>query len=150
MPVSAGCLATCSSRSRPEIRRLMAHLTRRDFGGTLALALAAPARNLFAGTGLDETLRASMTRRKIPAVVAMVATPDKITYSGAFGKRDSASGISVKPDSIFAIASMTKAITSAAAENRVEKGRVRPPEPVSKYLPQLGKLDVMSGFDGAG
>src|SRR5579864_9195239 len=128
----------------------MTHITRRDFGGALALALGAPARNLFASTGLDETLRASMTRRKIPAVVAMVATPDKITYTGAFGKRDSASGIDVKVDSIFAIASMTKAITTTAALQLVERGKLTLDEPASKHLPELGKLNVLEGFDAAG
>ena len=126
----------------------MAQITRRNFGGTIALALATPARKLFANTnGLDESLRASMNRRKIPAVVAMVATPDKITYSGAFGKRDSASGIGVKPDSIFFIASMTKAITTTAALQLVERGMLTLEEPVSKHLPELAKLDVLQGFD---
>ena len=91
-----------------------------------------------------------MTRRKIPCVVAMVATADKITYTGAFGKRDSASGIDVKPDSIFAIASMTKAITSTAAMQLVEQGKINLHEPVSKYLPELGKLDVLTAFDAGG
>ena len=91
-----------------------------------------------------------MTRRKIPAVVAMVATPDKITYSGAFGKRDSASGIGVKPDSIFFIASMTKAITTTAALQLVERGKLTLDEPVSKHLPELAKLDVLQGFDKSG
>jgi methyl acetate hydrolase len=128
----------------------MAHITRRDFGSSIALALATPARNLFAATGLDGTLRASMTRRKIPAVVAMVATQDKITYSGAFGKRDSTSGIGVKPDSIFFIASMTKAITTTAALQLVERGMLTLDEPVSKHLPELAKLDVLQGFDKSG
>jgi methyl acetate hydrolase len=129
----------------------MTHINRRDFGGSIALAVAAPALNLFANTnGLDETLRASMTRRKIPAVVAMVATADKITYSGAFGKRDSASGIPVKLDSIFYIASMTKAITTTAALQLVERGKLTLDEPVSKHLPELSKLDVLQGFDKSG
>jgi CubicO group peptidase (beta-lactamase class C family) len=80
----------------------------------------------------------------------MVATADKTTYSGAFGKRDLASGVDVKPDSIFAIASMTKAITTAAAMQLVEQEKVKLHEPVSKYLPELGKLDVLTGFDNAG
>jgi CubicO group peptidase (beta-lactamase class C family) len=99
---------------------------------------------------MDDTLRGSMTRRKIPCVVAMVASPDKVTYTGAFGKRDVQSGINVKPDSTFAIASMTKAITSTAVMQLVEQGKVNLREPVSKYLPQLAKLDVITGFDAAG
>ena len=127
----------------------MVAINRRQFG-SLALLLATPARRLLAAAGIDQTLRDSMTRRKIPAVVAMVATTDKITYTGAFGKRDSHSGIDVKPDSIFAIASMTKAITTAAAMQLVEQGKIGLHEPVSKYLPELGKLDVLTGFDPAG
>jgi len=80
----------------------------------------------------------------------MVATADKTLYSGAFGKRDADSGIDVTPDSIFAIASMTKAITSTAAMQMVERGKVTLEEPVAKHLPELAKLDVLEGFDEAG
>ena len=125
-------------------------ITRRKFGAGVALVLGTPARNLFAASGLDETLRASMARRKIPAVAAMVATPEKIIYSGAFGKRDSASGVGVKPDSIFLIASMTKAITTTAALQLVERGMLTLEEPVAKHLPELSKLDVLQGFDKSG
>jgi len=129
----------------------MAPITRRNFGGTIALILGTPARKLFGSTNrIDEALRASMTRRKIPAVAAMVATPDKITYFSAFGKRDSASGIDVKRDSIFFIASMTKAITTTAALQLVERGMLKLDEPVSKHLPELGRLDVLQGFDKSG
>ena len=131
----------------------MTLLNRRQFGahlGSGALVLATQARRLGAAAGIGETLRDSMTRRKIPAVVAMVATADKTPYTGAFGRRDSASGIAVKADSIFAIASMTKAITSTAALQLVEQGKVKLHEPVSKYLPELARLDVLTGFDGAG
>jgi methyl acetate hydrolase len=123
--------------------------SRREFGA-LALALATHAQRLAAATSVDQVVTGSMARRKISPVVVMLATPDKITYSGAFGKRDSKSGIDVKPDSIFFIASMTKAITTTAAMQLVEQGKVKLHEPVSKYLPELAKLDVLDGFDNAG
>lgn len=128
----------------------MASITRRHFGRGMALVLAAPARNLLAAPALDQTLRSSMSRRKIPAVVALVAAPGKIAYTGAFGKRDSASGIPVKSDSIFLIASMTKAITTTAALQLVERGKLTFDEPVSKHLPELAKLNVLEGFDKSG
>ena len=131
----------------------MIKLTRRQFGGTLLVATQAAPR-LFgksASTGaIDKVLSEGIQRRQIPCVAAMVASTDSILYSGAFGKRDSASGIDVKPDSIFAIASMTKAITSVAAMQLVERGRVKLDDPVSKHLPQLEKPDVLMGFDAAG
>ena len=69
----------------------------------------------------------------------MAASADKILYSGAFGTRDS-SGVPVTADSIFRIASMTKAITTTAALQLVEQGKVKLDEPVSKYLPKLANL----------
>src|SRR5689334_18165906 len=127
----------------------MIAINRRQFG-SIALAAATQAKSLFAAPSLDDALRDSMTRRKIPNVVAMVASPEKITYTAAFGKRDIASGLNVKPDSMYAIASMTKAITTTAAMQLVEQGKVTLHEPVSKHLPELGKLDVLTGFDSAG
>ena len=99
---------------------------------------------------MEETLREGLERRKIPTAVAMVATEDRVTYAGAFGRRDSTSGVAAKTDSIFAIASMTKAITSTAALQLVEQGKLSLDEPAAKYLPELGKLEVLEGFDGGG
>lgn len=134
----------------------MTHFTRRQFGGPFAgmLLLGSQAQRLFGASGsataIDRVLREGIERRKIPCVAAMVASADKILYSGAFGKRDSASGIDVQPDSIFAIASMTKAVTSVAAMQLVEQGRLKLDEPVARHLPQLAKLNVIEGFDPNG
>jgi methyl acetate hydrolase len=125
-------------------------MSRREFGGLAAL-LGAQGGGLLAANGagkLDDTLRSGIAQRKIPAAVGMAATPDSILYSGAFGTRDS-SGAPVNADSIFAIASMTKAITTVAALQLVEQGKVKLDEPVSQHLPQLGKLEVLEGFDAA-
>ena len=134
----------------------MTHLTRRQFGGPFAgmLFLGTQAQHLFGASrssnAIDGVLREGIERRKIPCVTAMVASADKILYSGAFGKRDSASGTGVQPDSIFQIASMTKAITSVAAMQLVERGMLKLDEPVARHLPQLARLDVLEGFDSAG
>ena len=127
----------------------MSTLRRREFAGAM-LALSALPRRAFGATRIDDTLRDGLKQRKIPAAVAMVATADRITFSGAFGKRDSASGVDATTDSIFYIASMTKAVTSAAALQLVEQGKVKLDEPVAKHLPQLAKLRVLEGFDGSG
>lgn len=80
----------------------------------------------------------------------MVARHDRIIYQGAFGKRDFMSGPDVKVDSMFAIASMTKAITSAAALQLVERGQLGLDEPVSRHLPELADVQVLEGFDASG
>jgi methyl acetate hydrolase len=91
-------------------------------------------------------LRTGIAERKIPTAVGMVANERSILYSGSFGTRDS-SGAPVATDSIFAIASMTKAIATVAAMQLVEQGKVKLDEPVSRILPQLDKLEVIEGFD---
>jgi len=123
-------------------------MNRRQFGG---MVLAYGASRAFGGnSGIDDVLRAGREKRNIPAVTAIVAGPDKILYSGAFGKRDAASGVAVTPDSMFRIASMTKAITTTAIMQLVEQGKVTIDEPVSKYLPALGALQILDGFDSSG
>ena len=112
-----------------------------------SLGIVLPAHS--APSSIDEVLRAGIERRKIPAAVAMVANRNRVIYSGAFGKLD-ANGTPVALDSIFAIASMTKAVTSVAAMQLVEQGKVKLNEPVAKYLPQLAKVEVLDGFDAAG
>jgi methyl acetate hydrolase len=124
----------------------MAAINRREFGGAV-LALGTGAGIVTGAGGLDETLRASVMRRKIPAAVAMTATAEKTTYTGAFGKRDSSITADLAPDSIFHIASMTKAVTSVAAMQLVERGMLKLDEPVSRRLPKLDGLQVLGGFD---
>jgi CubicO group peptidase (beta-lactamase class C family) len=128
-------------------------VNRREFSRmALALAATAPAvrASKSASNHIDDTLRVGMERRKIPAITAMVATPDKITYQGAFGTRDADSGVKITMDSIFAIASMTKAITSTAALQLVDQGKLKLDEPVAKHIPEFAKLQVLDGYDSSG
>jgi methyl acetate hydrolase len=130
--------------------RHMPNINRREF--SLGVILGAQAARLFAtgaASKIDETLRTGIAQRKIPAAVAMAASAHGVVYSGAFGTRDSA-GAPVAADSIFGIASMTKAITTVAALQLVEQGKVKLDEPVSRHLPQLEKLEVLESFDADG
>src|SRR5215831_17681513 len=126
-------------------------MNRRQFV-TAALGVGVHSRELWGDAvigkpgDIDAALRSGIARRKIPAVVGMVATGGKTLYAGAFGRRDS-EGAPVTKDSIFAIASMTKAVTTVAAMQLVEQGKLQLDEPVSNYLQQLGRLDVLEGFE---
>jgi CubicO group peptidase (beta-lactamase class C family) len=129
-------------------------MNRREFA-SVAFGLGVQPRSLWSDAGIgspgkiDETLRSGIARRKIPAVVGMAATASKTLYTGGFGERDS-EGTPVTADGIFAIASMTKAVTTVAALQLVEQGKVTLDEPVAQHLPALEKLDVLEGFDTAG
>jgi methyl acetate hydrolase len=120
----------------------MHRITRRNFAG-LTLAVTG---KLCAADNLDATLGASVKRNAIPACAAMVAGPDRILYQGAFGQRDSQAPTPVTTQSMFRIASMTKAITATAAMQLVERGKWKLDDPVGKYLPELAQLQVLDGF----
>ena len=122
---------------------------------TLLFALAAapaPAAERHAITRLDaasvdRALRSAVDDGRIPGVVAMVATPDAVIYHGTFGKREIGASAPMTEDTIFRIFSMTKPVTSVAAMQLVERGKVSLDDPVSKYLPALAKLNVLDGFE---
>ena len=86
---------------------------------------------------IDEALRRAVELKEVPGVVAVAATGKEIIYQGAFGKRDLAKDGEMSADSVFWIASMTKAVTSAAAMQLVEQGKLSLDEPIGRLLPQL-------------
>ncbi len=99
---------------------------------------------------IDDVLRQKADAKEIPGVVAMAATPDDTIYRGAFGKRDLSKGDAMTTDSVFWIASMTKAITATAAMQLVEQGKLSLDEPIGKVLPDLASPLVLEGFDADG
>lgn len=99
---------------------------------------------------IDQTLRQACEAKDIPGVVAMAATGKDVIYQNAFGKRDLSKDDAMTPDSVFWIASMTKAITSAAAMQLVEQGKLALDEPVGRLLPDLADPQVLEGFDADG
>jgi len=99
---------------------------------------------------LDEQLSSAVTRGDIPGgLVAMAATKDRILYQAAFGKADVAGDRQMGVDAIFRIASMTKAVTSAAAMQLYEQGRFALDDPAEKFLPELAHPTVITSFDPA-
>lgn len=99
---------------------------------------------------IDEILRQKSDAGEIPGVVAIAADGDDVIYEGAFGKRDLSRDTAMTPDSVFWIASMTKAITTAGAMQLVEQGKLSLDEPIGKVLPDLAAPQVLEGFDANG
>src|SRR6266702_1592922 len=99
---------------------------------------------------IDQLLRQKSEAKEIPGVVAIAATGSEVIYQGAFGKRDLAKDDAMTADSVFWIASMTKAITSAGAMQLVEQGKLSLDEPIGKLLPDLASPQVLEGFDANG
>lgn len=98
---------------------------------------------------LDAILDAA-TGTGVPGVVAMATTADGVIYQSASGVRDITTGVPMTPDAVFWLASMTKPITSVAAMQLVERGRLSLDAPIADVLPVLRARQVLDGFDAGG
>jgi CubicO group peptidase (beta-lactamase class C family) len=96
---------------------------------------------------IDAQLHQAVAAKAIAGVVAMATDREGAFYRGAFGVADADTGRPMTPDALFRIASMTKAITSVAALQLVEAGRLRLDDPVEPHLPAFSGLCVLETFD---
>src|SRR5258705_11199734 len=96
---------------------------------------------------IDQLLRQKSDARELPGVVAMAANSKEVIYQGAYGKRDLSKDDAMTVDSVFWIASMTKAITAAGAMQLAEQGKLSLDAPIAKVLPDLAAPQVLEGFD---
>jgi methyl acetate hydrolase len=99
---------------------------------------------------IDQVLRQMSDDRQIPGVVAVAANSREVLYHGAFGKRDLSQADAMTEDSVFWIASMTKAVTTAGAMQLVEQGKLSLDAPIGTVLPDLASPQVLEGFDAGG
>ncbi|MBN7812401.1 beta-lactamase family protein [Algoriphagus sp. H41] len=95
---------------------------------------------------LDAMLEDAMQKEQVPGMVAMVVKDGKIVYHSAKGFADVESGKQMEKNSIFRIASQTKAITSTAVMILWEEGKIRLDDPISKYIPEFKNPQVLANF----
>src|SRR5260370_6964719 len=132
--------------SRREILQATAALTAAaSFGATVGRGVGAEP-----GAQVEAVRRRATEAKEVPGVVAVAATDKGVLYEGAFGTRDLANGPDMTPDTIFRLASMTKAVTSTAAMQLVEQGRLQLDQPIGNVLPELAAPQVLEGFDDSG
>ena len=99
---------------------------------------------------IDAALKLAVEAKEVPGVVALAASDSGVLYEGAFGLRDFANGPAMTHDTVFRIASMTKAVTSVAAMQLVEQGKLQLEESIGNVVPELASPQVLEGFDASG
>jgi CubicO group peptidase (beta-lactamase class C family) len=99
--------------------------------GFPAFAIPAPGAD---NTQLDNLLKAAVAQRAVPNVVAMIGTKDGVVYRKS---------VDAPEVTIFAVASMTKPVTSVAVMQLVEAGKVRLDEPAATYVKELADVRVL-------
>jgi CubicO group peptidase (beta-lactamase class C family) len=99
---------------------------------------------------LDAVLQEHVDRNRIAGIVALVLRDGMPIYERALGWSDKEANRPMRVDSIFRIASQTKALTSAAILVLMEEGRLTPNMPVSRFIPAYAKTTVaVKGDAGA-
>jgi len=99
---------------------------------------------------IDRILEEAVASNVAPGVVALAADERGVFYQGARGRTAPDASAPLAIDSVFRIASMTKAITSAAAMKLVEEGKLGLDQPMAEIAPELGQAVILEGFDGNG
>ena len=98
---------------------------------------------------IDRVLQEYVDKKWIAGGSAIIAKDGKIVYYKAIGFNDTEKKTPLKRDAIFRIASQTKAITSVAVMMLYEEGRFLLKDPISKYIPEFRKPQVLDKFNEA-
>jgi CubicO group peptidase (beta-lactamase class C family) len=79
---------------------------------------------------------------KLPGAVILIQQHGKPVYLKCFGVQDVATKAPMTPDTIFALHSMTKPITSVAAMMLIDAGKLSLTDPASKFIPAFADVKV--------
>ncbi|MDT8398440.1 MAG: serine hydrolase domain-containing protein [Pseudomonadales bacterium] len=91
---------------------------------------------------LDPILQSYIDDQRLAGSVALVLRDGRIVYSSAKGMSNIEAGLPMREDSIFRIASQTKAIVSTGIMMLHERGDLQISDPLSRYFPEWAKVQV--------
>lgn len=92
---------------------------------------------------ITSTMKELVDAGRLAGTVTLVARNGKVVYHEAAGRRDVEKNVPMTTDTLFRIASMSKAVTSVAVMMLVEEGRVHLDDPVSRFIPAFAKTTVV-------
>src|SRR5689334_8828602 len=92
---------------------------------------------------IDRLLNQYVEENRIPGAVALVLRDGRPVYERAVGWSDKEAGRKMSPNTLFRIASQTKAITSAAVLALVEEGKIGINQPVGDFIRSFQKTTVL-------
>jgi CubicO group peptidase (beta-lactamase class C family) len=99
---------------------------------------------------LDKFFREVVFEQQIPGAVAYIKSGDKMVFHGAYGFKDIESNQAMETDSIFRMASMTKALTAVAILQLVEQGKIFLDDELWHYIPEFKGPAVLVELEANG
>lgn len=97
----------------------------------------------------EAQLESAFAASGLAGAVTMILDADGTRYARAFGET-TPGGAAMREDTIFQIASMTKALVTVGAMQLVEQGRLSLDAPIGDVLPELADPQVLTGFAADG
>ncbi|SDC51863.1 CubicO group peptidase, beta-lactamase class C family [Algoriphagus faecimaris] len=95
---------------------------------------------------IDAMLDEAIKTEQVPGLVAMIVKDGRVIYHQAKGYSDVANRRNMEINSIFRIASQTKAITATAVMILWEEGKFRLDDPISKFIPEFNNPQILNTF----
>jgi CubicO group peptidase (beta-lactamase class C family) len=99
--------------------------------------------------GNNASIREAIDAGLLSGAVTLVWQSGEVLQVNELGYRDVEARLPMQRDTMFRIASMTKPVTVAAAMSLVDEGRLALTDPVTKWLPELSRMQVMTNVLGA-
>ncbi len=134
-----------TTQAREQVNRM------KRFVASCAIVVAASAALVHADLAsdrvarIDKALQQYVDEGRVGGIVGLVLQDGKTVYERAFGWRDKEAGRKMTVDTVFRIASQTKAITSVAILSLMEEGKIGLNDPVGRYIPTFAKTTVAVG-----
>jgi len=98
----------------------------------------------FLKIGLDMLVHQTMERWRVPGLALAIVQGNEVLHLAGYGLRDIAGGLSVTPETLFPIASCTKAFTVMALGLLVDERKLEWDKPVKEYLPGWQMYDPVA------
>ena len=99
---------------------------------------------------LDGVMKQYVADGKLAGAVIKIHQDGREVFSAAYGWRDREAGAPMQEDTIFRIASQTKALTSTAVMMLMEEGKLVLDDPLGKFLPEWSKTTVAVAKEAGG
>jgi CubicO group peptidase (beta-lactamase class C family) len=81
---------------------------------------------------------------RVPGFALAIVKDDKVVFAKGYGVRELGKPEVVDKDTLFAVASNTKAFTAAALATLVDEGKISWDDPVTKYIPYFQLYDPLA------
>src|SRR6516165_5009550 len=134
-----GSVAAASAQRLALVAALVAHCAN---GSRIAGAADAPAPAPEKLKLISAFFGNEIATGRLPGAVILIQQHGRPIYLKCFGVRDVTTKLPATPDTIFALHSMTKPITSLAAMMLIDAGKLALDDPVSKYIPAFAIMQV--------